>query len=388
MRQETEISPLKLLAAGAALLVVLGLGFSACSLVENVAADEIVVVQSLGGGLRAVTSQGPIWQGYGKVTSYPKRAKYDFTIPVRFNDGGEGELKGSIQWTMPLDQENLMELHTKYGSPDAIQANLIQTVVNKSVYMTGPLMSSKESYAEKRNYLISYVDDQVKNGVYKTIQKEVKVSDQLTGQEKTAVVVEIVQRNGQPERQEAAVLSEFGISTFNFTIESLDYSEAVDKQIGMQQQISQDVQIAIANARKAEQDKLTTEQRGAAAAAEAKWAQEVVKAKEVTAAQQRLEVAKLEQQVAEQYKQKKFLEADADATYRRKVMEADGALQQRLDAFVKVNAEYAAAIRGAQSPLVPGVVMGGTSGQTPGISDLISLMIAQSAKEAGIKKEQ
>ena len=34
--------------------------------------------------------------------------------------------------------------------------------------MTGPLMSSKESYAEKRNELLRLMEDQVQRGVYRT----------------------------------------------------------------------------------------------------------------------------------------------------------------------------------------------------------------------------
>jgi hypothetical protein len=388
MRDEVEISPRKIIALAIGLLLTFMLSISACSLVENVRADELVIIQGIGGKLNCYTSQGPKIQAYGSVTSYPRRSQYEFETQVRFNDGGHGTMKGSIQWEMPTDCNNIINLHRTFGSPESIQKQLIEKVVNKSVYMTGPLMTSKESYAEKRNYLISYVDDQIKHGVYRTIQREVKVADQLTGQEKSAVIVELVMKDGQPERQEEAVLSEFGIKPFNFAIDSLTYDDKVEAQIQQQQQITMDVQTAIANARKAEQDKLTSEQRGAAEAAKAKWEQEVIKAKEVTAAQQRLEVAKLDNQVAEQYKQKKLLEAEADATYRRKVMEADGALQQRLDAFVKVNQAYAQAIQGAQTSLVPGVVMGGKDGQAPGIQELISLLVAQTAAGAGVKKEQ
>lgn len=42
--------------------------------------------------------------------------------------------------------------------------------------MTGPLMSSKESYAEKRTNLIRFIEDQISNGVYKTAQKDIKVT--------------------------------------------------------------------------------------------------------------------------------------------------------------------------------------------------------------------
>lgn len=383
-----EISFRKAITIAVGVLFTMALSLSACSLVENVRADELVIIQGVGGKLNCYTTAGPKFQAYGRVTSYPRRSQYEFKTDVRFNDGGHGTMTGSIQWEMPSSCENMIILHQKFGSPEAVQEQLIEKAVNKSVYMTGPLMSSKESYAEKRNMLISYVDDQIKHGVYKTIQREVTIADQLTGQEKTAIAVELVTENGVPARQEESVFEEFGIKAFGFAIDSLTYDDRVEAQIQQQQQITMDVQTAIAEARKAEQRKLTTEQQGAADAAKARWEQEVVKAKEVTAAQQRLEVARLEQQVAEQYKQKKLLEAEADATYRRKVMEADGALQQRLDAMVRINQSYAEAIKGHQGALVPSVVMGSSGNGGANIADLISLMTAKAAQDAGVKKEQ
>jgi len=167
---------------------------------ESVDADEIIVIQSpVRGNLKWCTSAGVKIQGFGSVTRYYKLETYEFKIPVRFNDGGHGTIIGSINYELPLDKVNLTSLHTKYGSQEAIQKQLVETVTNKCVYMTGPLMSSKESYAEKRTSLIRYIEDQIMNGVYRTVQKEMKQIDQMTGKEKTAVVVEIIMdKNGMP----------------------------------------------------------------------------------------------------------------------------------------------------------------------------------------------
>ncbi|MEK7130485.1 MAG: hypothetical protein AAB793_02415 [Patescibacteria group bacterium] len=165
--------------------------------------------------------------------------------------------------------------------------------------MTGPLMSSKESYAEKRNDLIRLVEDQVAHGVYRTVSREAKIKDSITGTDKTVTVVEIVMKDGIPDRQEEAVLTQFGIKSFNFSLTALIYDETIENQIKEQQKISMDVQTAIADAKKAEQRAITVAKEGEANAAKAKWDQEVVKAKEVTAAEQRKEVAKLDKDAAE-----------------------------------------------------------------------------------------
>lgn len=353
---------------------------------ESLDADEIMCVQdALDGDLSFATTAGIKTQGFGKITKYYKLETYDFEIPVRFNDAGHATLKGSINFEMPLDAANLTQLHVKYGSQDAIEKQLVQTVVNKCVYMTGPLMSSKESYAEKRTSLIFYIEDQVVNGVYKTLQKDVKTTDPITGVEKTVTVVEIVTEKGIAARQEEAILKTYGIKTSNFAIKELVYDETVENQIKAQQAITMDVQTAIAAAKKAEQNAITVAKEGEANAAKAKWEQEVIKAKMVTEAQQQLEVATLNAKSAEQTKKEQILLGEGEATRKKLVMQADGALNPKLDALIEINKIWADAFGKFQGNLVPSVVMGEQGrGGVASVNDLISLMVAQNAKQVGM----
>lgn len=372
-----------------AVLTVFGL-FGAGRMWESVDADEIIVVQgALNGSLSWHTTPGVKWQGFGSVTSYQKRDIYDFEAAnIMFNDAGSASLKGSIQYDMPLDADNLTALHTRYGSEEAIKSQVVRKTVDKVIYMTGPLMSSRESYAEKRTNLINYVQDQVDNGIYRVVQRQIRDVDPISGQERTLVVAEVATTPaGQPQRQEASIVGEFGIRAFNFAIENVEYSEIVKTQINDQQKLTAAVQTAIAKSREAEQNKLTVEQQGAALAAQAKWEQEVIKAKEVTAAQQRLEVAELANREAEQYRQTQLKKAEGDAGYRRQVMQADGALQQKLDAYVKVNQRYAEAMQNYKGNWVPQFTSGGTGsngGSGNGASTLIDLLSAKTARELGI----
>lgn len=253
-------------------------------------------------------------------------------------------------------------------------------------YMTGPLMSSKESYAEKRNYLINWVEDQIAHGVYRTVQREVKVADPLTGQEKSAVVVDIVQVNNVPQRQEESILDHYGITTSNFAIKGLPYDTAVEEQIQQQQKITMQVQTAIAESRQAEQRTITVEQQGKANAAEAKWAQETLKAKAVTEAEQQLAVQTLRNQTAEQYRQEQLKKADGDAGYRRQVMAADGALAQKLETIKQINAVWADAFANSKNPVVPGIVMGGAAGgnAASNTQSLMDMLTVKAAKDLSV----
>lgn len=353
---------------------------------ESLDASEVMIIQSpISGDLTWSTTPGIKWQGFGGITKYYKLETYEFEIPVRFNDGGHGTVIGSINFEMPLSNEQLTPLHVKYGSQEAIEKQLVQTVVNKCIYMTGPLMSSKESYAEKRTSLIFFIEDQIVNGVYKTLQKEVKTTDPITGNEKTVTEVEVVQINGIAARQEQAVLTGYGIKTSNFAVTELRYDESVDNQIKQQQQINMDVQTSMAAAKKAEQNAITVAKEGEANAAKAKWEQEVIKARAVTEAQQQLEVATLNAKSAEMTKREQILLGEGEAARKRLVMQADGALNPKLEAIVEINKIWAEGLSKFQGNLVPSVIMGDQGkGGVASINDLISLMVAQNANQVGL----
>jgi hypothetical protein len=367
-----------------AVLLLVGLTFSA-QLIESVDQNEVMVVQyARTGELVWYTNGGMHLQWFGKVTKYPKRGVYEIEAPIRFNDGGHGTLNGSVQYELPLDAQHLTAIYTRFPDAESLKKSLIETVATKSVYMTGPLMSSRESYAEKRNDLIRYIEDQIDNGVYRTQQREVKIVDQLTGQEKSAVVAEIVLESGQPARQEAAVLKEFGIRTFNFSVKNLPYDETVEKQIKQQQEIAMGIQTSIAQARQAEQNAITAEQNGKAAAAQARWEQEVLKAKAVTAAEQQLAVAQLRNKEMDQYKESEVKRADADATYRRRIMEADGALEKKLATYQVVQQLWASAFQHFAGSLVPQVVSGGSVGQQNAALSFMDILTVKAARDLAL----
>ena len=383
-------------------------------LFETVGPDEITIIQSpVEGRLDVYVSQGLKWQGYGEVTTYKKRSTYAFDtertgIVVRFNEGGHGTIFGSIQYELPLDRDKIVAFHSKYKTQETLQKELVETVTNKAIYLVGTLMSSRESYAEKRNDLIHYVSDQVQSGVYKTRQRTEWTKDQITGQDKSITVAEIIiGKDGKPERQEESVLSRFGVVAYNFTINRIPYDAVVEKQIKQQQEISMDIQTSIVDLKKAEQRALTVEQQGRADATKSKWDQEVIKAKAVTLAEQekvvqitnaerdkivaetagaqRLAVAELDKRAAEQTKLQNILLGEGEAERKRLVLEADGALTQKLEAWSAAQTVYANAIKG--STWTPGVVIGGGQGAAANnnvVQDLLSMFMAKTAKDLSL----
>lgn len=355
---------------------------------ENVDADEIMVVQApTSGELTWHVSPGIKWQGFGKITVYRKMSDTTFDSKVMFNDNGTGHLKGQFQIELPLDTDHLTSLHTKYGSQEAINKSLVQPTIDKVIYMTGPLMSSKESSAEKKTELIRYIIDEIEHGVYRTTQKQIKVQDDLSKESRTVVVAEVaLGADGKPERQEDSSLNEFGLRIVNFAPNDLEYDKEVVEQIKSQQKITMQVQTARAQALEAEQRSITAEADGQANVMKARYEKEVEKVQAETIARQRLEVAIFDAKTAEQRKRESILLGEGEAERKRLVMNADGALQLKLDAWVTVQRAYADAIKGYQGNWVPLYVTGTASDKSSGsgATQLIDLLTAKTAKDLSV----
>jgi len=394
MNKSTRIFAILAVFIGVVLFAVSGMLF------ERSKAEEVLVIQApITGKLNFYFEAGLYWQGFGSATKYKKESPYwfsshedqggtaDQSIAIRFNDGGRARISGSVRWKLPSDEKNMRKIHTNFGNQIAVEQELVRTVIEKSVYMTGPLLSSKESYAEKRNSLISYIEDQASRGVYQTRTKEVKGADPLSGKEKTFSVTEVIvdTTKGSYARQDKSPLEEYGIRIYNLSLNKIKYDQQVEDQITQQQHAIMDVQTAIASAKKAEQNAIKAEKEGEAAAAEAKWKQEVIKARLVTEAEQKREVSKLNMEAAEYYKKEQILIGEGDAARKKLAMQADGALEKKIEAYISVNKMYAEAIKGYKGNWVPSVVMGGDNGGTTNSSqNLINLLMAKTAKELSL----
>ncbi|MFA5934144.1 MAG: hypothetical protein WC795_02925 [Candidatus Paceibacterota bacterium] len=363
-------------------------------LFEDLDANEIMVVQSpLSGELTVHTDPGVKWQGWGTITKYPRRKQYsfmkdgdvDFSKKMRFNDGGHANLYGAASWEMPLAHPLVVNIHKTFGNAEGVEQQAVGKMIDAAIYLSGPLMSSTESSGERRAELVQYINDQAENGVYVTTVKEREMIDPILGTKKMIPVTEISRDvNGLPRRQQSSMLSEFKIKLLPMSISELKYDKIVENQIAERQKATTQVQIAQANAKRAEQDAITVAKQGEADAAKAKWEQEVIKAKFVTEAQQKKEVAKLEMEAAEFNKQKNIKDGEGEAAKKRLVMQANGALEQKLEAWVDVNKSYAEAM--SQSNWVPNIVMGdnGPGSNSSGASDLIQMMMANTAKQISL----
>lgn len=377
-------------------VVVIGVLFVGCQCFNTVDRGSYHIKQAaVSGQMTAIMTPGVYARNFGDIQVWPKADTFYFTkdtdegdkkdqsITVRFVDGSTAQISGTVRITMPTNEAEAVSLVTTHGykSFDDLQHNLILKVVRNALMLTANTMTARESYAEKRNDYVFWAWDQIQNGIYETEESSKVVVDAATG-EKTTKTFKIIKRDkdGKPMYQ-ASPLKGTGIIVSNFEIKDIAYSKTVEDQISEQQKASMSVVTAKAEALKAEQDKLKIEAEGKAKVATAQYEQEQEKIKEVVQAQKRLEVAKLDKESAALKKAKDILEGEGEAEKRKLIMSADGALSQKLNAWVEVNKVYATEF--AKVKWSPDIQMGSSTGSNTAQA-MIDLLTTKTARDLGL----
>jgi regulator of protease activity HflC (stomatin/prohibitin superfamily) len=386
---------------GALVVALLTILLLSQKLVEDVAADAIVVNQVPISGELQFWSQ-PGWKGqmFGSLTHYLKSVQVwfdsteehgeegDLPVKIVFNDGANGYLSGSIRILLPTQDVYLRKIQENFGSMIDLIEDLVKPTVRKVIFSTGPLMNSFESYAAKKNDLIRYIEDQLRNGTYKTITKNKIITDELSGKEKIVPEAQLIPDTLAPggmARQEEAPFEKYGLSIAAVSINQLDYDIEVKAQIRSQQQAQMEIQTAIAETRKQEQQAIQEEKIGQKNATKSKWEQETINAQMIAEAEKNRQVAQIEKEAAEYLKQKLILEGQGEAEKKRLIMAADGQLLARLEVYKDVNQMWATAVSNYKGNWVPGFVMGNSSGAgTNGVTDLIELLKAKTASDLNL----
>lgn len=388
------VTKIKLGAAIVGLLIVI---FISTKMFTVLDAGEYMVIQYPTGSVNVATEPGIYGEWLGTVTRYKRREQYSFSatgndnnaidrsLRIQFNDGGSAKISGVVSWEMPDNPAQILEIHKQFRSQSGVDAQLIRPVIENAIFMSGPLMSSTESAGERRAELLQLISDQAQNGIYRTERIKKKVMD-LDGQEKEVTASQIMVRDNHPVRETESPLKKLGVAMMPATINGIAYDPKVQAQIDKRQEQITEVQTAIAQAKKAEQQAITVAKQGEAAAAEAKWKQEVIKAEVVTKAEADKAVAELAVKTAELNKKSLELQGEGEAAKRRAIMGADGGLEKKLDAYIKVQELWANAFKDHSGSIVPSVVMGGgsSSNAVSNANALVDLLTVKTAKDLSL----
>lgn len=408
----TNRIPIKLIVTGLCFIVAVVILLMAFG-INN--AGQRTVVQYPTGKLYVKFTPGIYPQWFGTAEIYNDVLTFDYDksssegtssidqsgISVRYQDGGTGTVYGKARFSLPGDELTMLSLHKAFRSNNGVAQKLIKTVSEEGMNLTAGLMSSEEAYAEKRSIYTQWASSQISKGKFQTQLEKITTVDESTG--KTVVKnIPVISygENGRPIHLDSD-LADYGITVNGFQITDWDFEPKTLQQIATKREATMAIITAIANAERAKQDAITSEEQGKANVMTAKYEKEVEKEKSIVdaerakavaviAAEQAVEVARQAKLEAEQkklaaaeYKQEQVLRGEGDGEYKRLVMEADGALAQKLETYERVMSRFAVAIE--KQKWVPEIQMGGeaSSGGNNAMS-LIEIMGVKAAKDLAL----
>lgn len=384
------------------------------------------VVQRPSGYTFVKFTPGPYLLLFGQQETYPDIITFDFDehhggadsrsiqqdgIPVRYQDGGNGTIYGQARYVLPNDEPTMLALHRAFRSTEGTAYKLIKPTTEQTMNLTAGLMTSEESYNTKRGVFIEWAREQLEHGRYKTVLQTKETKEE--GTENTVYKDFPVIENGKDGRP--IFLDDdfraYGITLSGFQVTKPDFEPKTLEQIAAKRAATMAIITAKANAERAKQDAITAEQEGLRNIAVAKYEKGVDKEKAIVEAEQSKVVAETraaqDKQVAEigaqqlvavatqgkleaeqkklaagEYKQEQTMRGEGDAAYKKAVIEADGALAQKLATYERVMGNFATHF--GQQRWVPEIEMGASGAPGNQAQNLIDLLTTKAAKDLSL----
>lgn len=384
----------------AALSAVLFLAF--IFLVSSVGVNDggyRTVIQYPTGHLTVKFSEGWYFAPFSKVTTYSNVITDELSdgVAVRYQDGGRGTVDGLVRVQLPNDDASMLKIHREFGSNAGLLSRLIEPETKQALMQTAGLMTSEEAYAERRSEIANWSEAIMERGrfVTRVITRQIAMSD---GTMQNRQVPAILEKDGQPQHQ-GSPLTEYNLKVSGFQVTAIDFEPATQKQIDEKRQAEMAAITARANADRAAWEEKQVQAEGKKAVAARHYEQLQINEKSILEAEREkqvaviaaerqkqvnaelLEAARIDVQTAKEQAQAITARAQAEAKAKQLIIEADGALQQKLDAYVKAQEVWAAAYA---KRAVPQVVFGASESSTGSNADATqfqSMLNAMLAKE-------
>jgi regulator of protease activity HflC (stomatin/prohibitin superfamily) len=335
--------------------------------------------QGISGQTAQIDTPGYYFNNFGTAWTYPKSIQCywsvdkregtpeDESVRVTFNDAGTAQVSTMVQFSMPMEYEKRLYLHTTFGGnieniKHAVHAHLVNCIKN-----TGPLMSASENQASRKAEFTQVIEEQMRKGLYLMRRTTVQLKDRMDdkGNPISVEATEIVRdEKGNPIISERSPLNFYGLEIVQFSITGTEYDQRTIEQFAAKQNAFLAAERSKAEREQEIQKKLMIEAQGLRQVAEIEAAANQAKAKAVTEGQQRVEVAMKEKQAAETFADQKAKIATIEAQQRvdvatKEKQAAEMAASQRLSvaeiekkaAETKANQEAAVAKIAAEQQL-------------------------------------
>jgi len=330
-----------------------------------------------------------------KITTYPNV----LTVSHRGEETGstvEGNqilirAQTVVRFRMPASEDAMLNLHTEYIGKEYLALKGLQPYTIECLKNSAQLMDSEQHYSGGRAQLSQFFQDQLAEGLFILDTKESFYRDTLTGEAKRIYESKIrVDKTGEKVRKESD-LKKFGIVIASATIENVDYEKQVDEKLKKKIEASTREAVSKQNLVTAQQEAMTAEAEGRRKLVEIEYEQKQVQTSQmvqaetsVQLAQKDMEKQKIAMQAAKLEAEKIKALADAESYAKRKMMEADGALEKKLATYKEVQKTWATAFQNYQGDLVPKFQTGTTNGNGNAGLDFMQIMGAKAAMDLNL----
>lgn len=309
---------------------------------------------------------------------------------VRFNDATTASVSGITQYILPNDEKAMLEIHNAHKTPEAFVQRRLAPYTVECLKSSAQLMSSEAHYSGGRAQMTQDYMDQLKNGSYLLRVREDNTYDTLEKTNKKLYIVEIQKSKNGTSLRKFSSIKEYHVVVGDAQITDVDYEPKVDEMLAKKIQAATDASVSKQKLMTAEQQKLTARAEGERKLTEIEYEQKQEQTKQIVAAETKVELAKqdkLQQQIAYEgsiLEAKKIKElADAEAYAKAKVMQADGALDKKLDAYKEVQGYWAEAFGAYKGNIVPLYQTGGSAGQN-GMGTMMDVITAKALRDLNL----
>ena len=341
-------------------------------------------------------------------------------FPIVFLGNVDAKVESSARFRLPSG-EQFLKIAQEYRNPENFIKTALVPAIKETLQATASLMSADDFYAGARSEFAAEFENQLNDGLYLIKRKEIRGprghlpsqtailqagTEQGNFGDNNAsqfVTEKVMDSKGIPVRKQQQ-FRKYGVEVVEARITNVDPNPQYKQRMVKVQQALAELAVARQNRLKEEEEKLLVTARGEKEVEarrqetlrdqiERTTQAETEKQLAIINAEREKGRAEIEKQTAELLRDKASITAqatkitaDAEAYARKAVIEADGALQPKLDALVQINKVWAEAA--SQAP-VPGVMMGGSgngasASRQDEIGQLMGILATKAARDLSL----
>ena len=341
------------------------------------------------------------------VNAESESSKVSASLPplnIMFLDQVDADAMAAVRFRLPTDEETFLRMAHEYRTPENLLRVALIPSFQETLQATASLMSAEDYYSGGRTEFINEFENQMQQGIYIVKRKEImrdsvkrqtseadasnpELQDEFGDQKKAVFVVEklIDDATGMPIRKEQKFML-YGITVHEARVTNMKPNAKFVARMEQKQEASAMRAIAREQKVQEEEQRLLAIARGDREVAERQAAMKVEQVEATTKAETRKKETLIEAERQKQAAQiqeetsKILLEkaridaeavkvaADAEAYRKERILSADNALAQKLDAEIEIQRIWAEAF--AKRAVPTNVFGAGANGETPTGSDM------------------